>query len=241
MEGRTRIASSSPSTRNAGLGSPDRCRHPVPSARRPRGRSRVLLERYRDSIGLRTVHDIVARAALDERGVEIGDGERLLDAVDRDGHRRGRIGRAEHDDAVIRRRAQHVQHTALDLGGEVAALFELLNTGERDRAGCDGGCGHVFLRDGRVRVEAITNSSGSPRFPREFFEYIPRPREHRRPRTTHAPFPVCGAHQWAERLREVVDYISGERFDVVRCTTCGLGATLPVPPAERLADYYPTR
>ena len=28
---------------------------------------------------------------------------------------------------------------------------------------------------------------------------------------------------------------------MVRCVTCGLGATRPVPRPDRLADYYPTR
>jgi 2-polyprenyl-3-methyl-5-hydroxy-6-metoxy-1,4-benzoquinol methylase len=54
--------------------------------------------------------------------------------------------------------------------------------------------------------------------------------------------PVCGAaDRWAIALRGVVDYISDERFDILRCGTCGLGATHPAPPIERLADYYPPR
>jgi 2-polyprenyl-3-methyl-5-hydroxy-6-metoxy-1,4-benzoquinol methylase len=39
----------------------------------------------------------------------------------------------------------------------------------------------------------------------------------------------------------VVDYISGERFDVLRCGGCGLGATHPAPASERLGGYYPPR
>ncbi|MGB7161304.1 MAG: class I SAM-dependent methyltransferase, partial [Tepidisphaeraceae bacterium] len=61
--------------------------------------------------------------------------------------------------------------------------------------------------------------------------------------STSAPprCPVCASQRWTVALGGVLDYISGERFDVLRCDECGLGATCPAPPEDRLAGYYPPR
>ncbi|TME25076.1 MAG: hypothetical protein E6I64_11515, partial [Chloroflexi bacterium] len=40
-------------------------------------------------------------------------------------------------------------------------------------------------------------------------------------------------------MPDVVDYITGEKFSVVRCRRCGFGLTDPVPGS--LDRYYPTR
>jgi 2-polyprenyl-3-methyl-5-hydroxy-6-metoxy-1,4-benzoquinol methylase len=62
------------------------------------------------------------------------------------------------------------------------------------------------------------------------------------PQLAALPCPVCGASdRWTTALGGVVDYISDERFDVLRCGDCGLGATHPAPAPQRLGDYYPPR
>ena len=52
---------------------------------------------------------------------------------------------------------------------------------------------------------------------------------------------VCGARDWQPHFPRLVDHLSGERFDVDRCGHCGLLATRPPPPPERLGEYYPPR
>jgi SAM-dependent methyltransferase len=46
---------------------------------------------------------------------------------------------------------------------------------------------------------------------------------------------VCG-HRLVLDLGGVADPHSEERFDILRCTSCGLGRTFPIP--ENLGDYY---
>jgi SAM-dependent methyltransferase len=48
-------------------------------------------------------------------------------------------------------------------------------------------------------------------------------------------------HPTADRasLFHASDYISGERFEVLRCDACGLVRTSPPPDAGRISDYYP--
>lgn len=40
-------------------------------------------------------------------------------------------------------------------------------------------------------------------------------------------------------LFEARDYVTGDRFEVARCSSCGLARTLPRPAADRLPAYYP--
>ncbi len=56
-----------------------------------------------------------------------------------------------------------------------------------------------------------------------------------------ADCPVCGAGAWRVALRAVDDYISGEKFDVVRCSHCGLGVTVPMPLDDVIERYYSAR
>ena len=50
--------------------------------------------------------------------------------------------------------------------------------------------------------------------------------------------PVCGAAD-SRTIDGVSDYVTGERFRVVRCARCSFGRTEPVPPS--LDRYYPRR
>ena len=49
------------------------------------------------------------------------------------------------------------------------------------------------------------------------------------------------AHPDASRktLYAARDYISGDRFEIVRCEACGAVVTWPIPPLEQLDRYYP--
>src|SRR5438105_2400601 len=52
---------------------------------------------------------------------------------------------------------------------------------------------------------------------------------------------LCGAAEWHDLLRGVPDYLSGERFDLVRCDRCRLVVTRPMPGEADIARYYPPR
>ena len=52
---------------------------------------------------------------------------------------------------------------------------------------------------------------------------------------------ICGADAWTPHLRRLVDHLSGERFDVDRCSGCGILATRPPPPPGQVERYYPPR
>lgn len=48
---------------------------------------------------------------------------------------------------------------------------------------------------------------------------------------------LCGAMEHASVLNQARDYITGERFDVIRCTECGVAFTAPQP--STLYRFYP--
>jgi 2-polyprenyl-3-methyl-5-hydroxy-6-metoxy-1,4-benzoquinol methylase len=52
---------------------------------------------------------------------------------------------------------------------------------------------------------------------------------------------VCGQSRWALKLRRVQDYISEEYFDILRCATCGLAITDPMPGDDIIERYYSAR
>lgn len=56
---------------------------------------------------------------------------------------------------------------------------------------------------------------------------------------TFGPCIACGTGDWAPLHAALRDYITAEAFDVVRCSECGLGMTVPAPPPSELARYYP--
>ena len=47
---------------------------------------------------------------------------------------------------------------------------------------------------------------------------------------------VCGGGAFAPRVRGVVDYLSGETFDILACAGCGLGVTWPLVPDAPVLD-----
>ncbi|MHB2016207.1 MAG: class I SAM-dependent methyltransferase [Candidatus Xenobia bacterium] len=47
---------------------------------------------------------------------------------------------------------------------------------------------------------------------------------------------VCSGASW-RTLYPTEDYVTGDRFEIVQCTSCGLACTSPLP--EDLAKYYP--
>jgi len=55
----------------------------------------------------------------------------------------------------------------------------------------------------------------------------------------NAPCPLCDMGVWRAHLEGVIDYITGEKFDLFRCGRCGLIVTHPMP--ENLDRYYPER
>ena len=53
--------------------------------------------------------------------------------------------------------------------------------------------------------------------------------------------PLCSASAWNPVLHGARDYISDERFDVVRCSSCGLAITVPMPGDDVIERYYSAR
>ena len=53
--------------------------------------------------------------------------------------------------------------------------------------------------------------------------------------------PVCLTGNWHVVMRPVRDYISGERFDIARCDSCGMFLTLPTPADDVIERYYSTK
>ncbi len=51
--------------------------------------------------------------------------------------------------------------------------------------------------------------------------------------------PVCGSTDISVFLGDVRDYITGERFEILRCQACDVGFTLPQP--ENMELYYPPK
>lgn len=52
---------------------------------------------------------------------------------------------------------------------------------------------------------------------------------------------LCGASNWRTAQRAVWDYISDERFDILKCTACGLMVTDPMPGDDVIEKYYSTK
>jgi SAM-dependent methyltransferase len=61
------------------------------------------------------------------------------------------------------------------------------------------------------------------------------------PPTPDQSCPLCDAKDWRTHLAGVLDYLSGERFDLLRCESCGLVITHPAPAPAELDRYYPPR
>jgi SAM-dependent methyltransferase len=59
--------------------------------------------------------------------------------------------------------------------------------------------------------------------------------------STDPPCELCGNQTVRLLLRGVVDYLSGETFDIIGCDRCGLAMTHPRPAEQALAGYYPPR
>jgi SAM-dependent methyltransferase len=59
--------------------------------------------------------------------------------------------------------------------------------------------------------------------------------------TAAGPCAACGADAWRPHLRQLVDHLTGEPFDIDRCTACGLMSTRPPPPPGQIGRYYPPR
>src|SRR5688572_5644799 len=55
------------------------------------------------------------------------------------------------------------------------------------------------------------------------------------------PCPICASDSWRAAARGVRDYISDECFDVVRCSSCGLAVTDPIPGDDVIERYYSAR
>ena len=55
------------------------------------------------------------------------------------------------------------------------------------------------------------------------------------------PCALCGADRWTPHLRQLVDHLTGERFDVDRCGGCGVLATRPPPTDDQVGRFYPPR
>ena len=53
--------------------------------------------------------------------------------------------------------------------------------------------------------------------------------------------PLCSASSWQAVLHGAPDYISGERFDILRCDACGLAVTDPMPGDDVIERYYSAR
>src|SRR5580698_7820205 len=52
---------------------------------------------------------------------------------------------------------------------------------------------------------------------------------------------LCGGSGWRPHLREVIDYLTDERFEIQRCESCGLICTFPMPSDSEIDRYYPPR
>lgn len=52
---------------------------------------------------------------------------------------------------------------------------------------------------------------------------------------------LCGQTTWNTQTESILDYLSGQRFDIVQCRSCGLKVTNPVPDAIEIGEYYPAR
>ena len=52
---------------------------------------------------------------------------------------------------------------------------------------------------------------------------------------------LCGADDWQSHLPDVRDYLTGDVFDLFRCTSCGLIVTRPMPDGPAMDRYYPPR
>jgi 2-polyprenyl-3-methyl-5-hydroxy-6-metoxy-1,4-benzoquinol methylase len=53
--------------------------------------------------------------------------------------------------------------------------------------------------------------------------------------------PVCGAVSWRPLYLGVKDYLTDESFDVLICNDCHQGLTHPIPKADEVSRYYPSR
>ncbi len=52
---------------------------------------------------------------------------------------------------------------------------------------------------------------------------------------------LCGQSNWSPWLTGVLDYLTDEHFDIVRCNQCGLMVTQPMPSDDQIDRYYPPR
>jgi SAM-dependent methyltransferase len=52
---------------------------------------------------------------------------------------------------------------------------------------------------------------------------------------------LCGEAIWNVQTRSIMDYLTGQFFDIVQCRSCGLKVTNPFPNAIEIGEYYPAR
>ena len=52
---------------------------------------------------------------------------------------------------------------------------------------------------------------------------------------------ACGNEAWTPEFTGLRDYLTGDHFDVHRCSGCGLQVTQPLPNGEAIGKYYPQR
>src|SRR5437868_525676 len=55
----------------------------------------------------------------------------------------------------------------------------------------------------------------------------------------HADCPICRANDWRPHLSGVLDYITNDSFDLIRCGKCGVVICDPLP--ADMDKYYPAR
>jgi SAM-dependent methyltransferase len=52
---------------------------------------------------------------------------------------------------------------------------------------------------------------------------------------------LCGGDNRRTHIPAVLDYLTGEHFDIDACTSCGLMVTRPMPVGDEIDHYYPPR
>jgi len=50
---------------------------------------------------------------------------------------------------------------------------------------------------------------------------------------------LCGNQEFTIVHENILDFVSGEKFNIIKCTGCGLMITSPFPSPENLGKYYP--
>jgi 2-polyprenyl-3-methyl-5-hydroxy-6-metoxy-1,4-benzoquinol methylase len=61
------------------------------------------------------------------------------------------------------------------------------------------------------------------------------------PATTGTACVPCGQQSWTPHSTDLLDYLTGDRFDIQRCNYCQLLITDPLPEGDAIGKYYPDR